>query len=93
MNGMRLLFLSGLLLSAAGAVVGAAKDQPATRPATNPVTQPSGKPINQFCAVERDNEVDPRATIVYEGKVIGFCCKDCINDFRKDPKKYMKDLK
>ena len=62
MNGMRLLFLSGLLLSAAGAVVGAAKDQPATRPATNPVTQPSGKPINQFCAVERDNEVDPRAT-------------------------------
>jgi hypothetical protein len=29
----------------------------------------------------------------YDGQEIKFCCPDCIKDFRKDPDKYMKELK
>jgi YHS domain-containing protein len=94
MKPTRFLFLAALLSSAFGAAVLAAKDQAATRPSTQPTTQRSdAKPINKFCAVDRDNEVDPKVTTVYKGKVIGFCCRDCIKDFEKDPEKYMKDLK
>jgi YHS domain-containing protein len=69
-----------------------AKAPPTTAPAA---TQPSDsqKPINKFCAVNRDEEIDPTVTYVYKGKVIGFCCDDCIPKFKKDPEKYMKDLK
>ena len=69
-----------------------AEKAPAT-PATQPASQPAAA-INKFCAVDRDNPVDPTVpTVVYEGKTIGFCCEDCIPKFKKDPKKYMKDLK
>ena len=61
--------------------------------ATQPATQ-SATPINKFCAVETENPVDPTVpTVVYDGKVIGFCCEDCIPKFKKDPAYYMKGLK
>ena len=51
-------------------------------------------PINKFCAVEgEDHPVDPKVTYEYKGKLIGFCCADCIDTFKKDPDKYMKKLK
>ena len=91
---MRLLFLSALLFSAIGAAVLAAKDQPSTKPSTQPTTQEAAaKPVNKFCAVDHDNEVDPKVTVLYKGKVIGFCCKDCIKDFEKNPDKYVADMK
>ena len=95
---MRLLFLSALLSSALAAVVLAAKDQkgPAAPPAllaATPAGAVSRAPVNQFCAVERENEVDVRITLPHEGRTIGFCCKDCVKDFRKDPKKYVAGLK
>ena len=93
MKAIRYLFLAALLLSAAGTVVVVANEQPTTKPTTAPTTQAADKPVNKFCAVEKDNEVDPKVTLLYKGKVIGFCCKDCIKDFEKDPEKYMKDLK
>lgn len=64
-------------------------------PTTAPATQPSAsaKPINKYCAVDRDQPVDPTVTYLYQGKVIGFYCEDCIPKFKKDPDKYMKDLK
>jgi YHS domain-containing protein len=67
---------------------------PVAAPTSAPATQASaGKPINQFCAVEHDNKIDPKVTTVYNGRVIGFCCPDCIPDFKKDPSKYMASLK
>lgn len=67
---------------------------PTSAPASAPATQASaGQPINKFCAIETKNEIDPKVTTVYEGKTIGFCCKDCIPDFKKDPAKYMASLK
>ena len=124
---MRHLVLAMLMLTACGAVVLAAKDQPAL--AAEPVesaeadkpaeTEPpakkdaakkdaakkdaakkdgatkkdGGKPVNQFCAVERESKIDPKVTTTHEGKVIGFCCEGCVDTFKEDPKKYMKDLK
>jgi len=63
------------------------KDEPAT-------TQAAAKAVNKFCAVEQDNPIDPKVpTYTYNGKVIGFCCEDCLPTFKKNPEKYMKTLK
>lgn len=76
-------------------------DPPTTQAAACPTTRPSNqavqasaqaKPINKLCPIEHD-AIDPTVTYVYNGKVIGFCCADCIPKFKKDPEKYMKDLK
>ena len=80
-----LAFGFGLVARAAEAK----KDAPAT-------TQPTTKPVavNKFCAVEQDDEIDPKVpTIVYKGKVIGFCCEDCAPKFLKNPEKYLKTMK
>ena len=29
-------------------------------------------------------------TLVYKGQEMKFCCKECVKDFNKDPKKWMK---
>src|SRR5689334_17038227 len=74
-------------------------DQPTTRPSsaqaptTRPVMADSGTPNNNYCAINRDEEIDPKVTTTYNGKTIGFCCDSCIPNFKKDPEKYMKDLK
>jgi YHS domain-containing protein len=68
-----------------------APDKPKT-PTTKPTTKPSG-PVNKFCAVEgKGHDVDPKVTYVYKGKTIGFCCSDCIDEFKKDPEKYVKKM-
>lgn len=52
------------------------------------------KPVNKFCPVEPDNAIDSSVeTVTYKGKVVGFCCEDCIKAFKKNPDKYMKNLK
>jgi YHS domain-containing protein len=61
--------------------------------ASGPTTAPSTQPVNKFCAVEHDDPVDPAVTYVYEGKTIGFCCKDCVPKFKANPEKYVKDMK
>jgi YHS domain-containing protein len=96
---MKRLLLSGALLLAG---FGCGNNTPppeqspnAKMPTTAPATQPSAAlvPINKYCAVDRDNEVDPTVTYLYQGKVIGFCCEDCVPKFKSDPQKYMKGLK
>jgi YHS domain-containing protein len=79
-----------------GGAVAFAADKPKGGPTTKPATtKPVDKtPINKFCAVEgKDHDVDPKVTTVYQGKTIGFCCRDCVEEFEKDPEKYMKGLK
>src|SRR3954468_17509707 len=46
------------------------------------------KPINKKCPVE-GGDVDPKVTTEYKGKLIGFCCDGCPDEFKKDPAKYM----
>ncbi len=59
-----------------------------------PTTQKSdATPVNKMCAIESDNPIDPAVTTVYEGKTYGFCCKDCVAKFKKDPEKYAANAK
>jgi len=48
---------------------------------------------NKICPVsgEKINE-KMKATYEYEGKVYNFCCAMCIDEFKKDPKKYIKKV-
>ena len=64
-------------------------------PTTGPATQASASLAvsNQYCAVEKENKVDPAVTVAHAGKTIGFCCADCIPKFQKEPAKYLASLK
>lgn len=49
---------------------------------------PAGlKPINTKCPVT-GSPIDPRYSIVHEGRVIGFCCPNCPKEYWADPKKF-----
>ena len=75
-----------------GAIIATAADKP-KGPTTKPSTTQPSKPVNKWCAVEgKDHEIDPKVTVVYKGKTIGFCCKDCVEEFEKDPEKYVKKM-
>jgi YHS domain-containing protein len=80
----------GTTIALGTAAVMAGGDKNADKSDKAPATQP----INKFCAVEQENKIDPKGgTYVYKDKVIGFCCPDCIDEFKKDPEKYMKTIK
>lgn len=68
----------------------AASADPTTQPTVAAV--PTTQPVNKICPVTKD-AIDPNITVVYDGKVIAFCCKDCVDKFKADPQKYLKDLK
>ena len=42
------------------------------------------RPVNTRCPVSGD-AVDPRFAVVFEGRVIGFCCAECPGRFWADP--------
>ena len=46
---------------------------------------------NAVCPVSGE-KIDEKikATYEYEGKIYNFCCAMCIDEFKKDPKKYIK---
>ncbi len=82
-----LLSLFCSLALATGVLVAADLQKDAKKPATQPTTQPA-KVVNKNCAVEQDHEADPKVTYVWNGKTYAFCCKDCIDEFKKNPQKY-----
>lgn len=49
------------------------------------------KPINTKCPIS-DEDINPAKTVVYEGKVIAFCCDNCKAKFEKDPKPFLAKL-
>jgi hypothetical protein len=49
-------------------------------------------PCNATCPVLLGNPVDPSVTSVFEGRVVGFCCRICKAKFDADPAKYAKNL-
>ena len=93
-----LLFCAALVLI--GSVHASAEDAPATPaapPATAPATTQSADPakgpaVNKICPVD-DKPVDRDCFIIYKGQKIGFCCEDCMKDFKEDPERYMAKLK
>jgi YHS domain-containing protein len=51
---------------------------------------PKGKPQTE-CPV-LGGKIDKSVYTDYQGKRIYFCCSACIDDFKKDPEKYLKKL-
>ena len=96
MRNLILSTVAALFIGSASLVVAADKPKPPAGPTTKPAaTQPAaaGKPVNKTCPVEgKDHEVDPKVTVVYKGKTIGFCCDTCPPEFKKDPEKFMKKV-
>ena len=63
--------------------------------AADPTTMPTTAPMvaNKFCPVTRE-AVDPKVpTVEYNGMTIGFCCEDCVKEFKAHPEKYTANLK
>ena len=48
---------------------------------------------NKFCSVSGDriNEKN-KVTYEYKGKVYNFCSPDCVEEFKKDPEKYLEKM-
>lgn len=94
---MKRLFLSvALLVLGAGCASNHSTPANSDKNSSNaPTTQPAAAamPVNKYCAVDRDSKIDPKVTYLYQGKVIGFCCEDCIEKFKKDPDNYVKNMK
>jgi YHS domain-containing protein len=40
-----------------------------------------------------DGAIDKEQFVDYQGKRIYFCCSSCLEEFKKDPDKYMKKMK
>ncbi len=53
----------------------------------SPDAAASLKPANTACPVS-GKALDPRYTIVHEGRVLGFCCEKCVQEFWSNPAKY-----
>lgn len=66
---------------------------PASAQASSPAPAGAeGAPINAFCLVTTDEPVKARLHAVYQGHVIGFCCKKCRRKFEEDPEAYVANL-
>jgi YHS domain-containing protein len=79
-------------------VVKPAETQPAAKPdavkAASAVTAaPAGaKPVNSVCPVS-GKPVVVENVLLYEGKVVGFCCDKCPKAFTKEPAKFAAKIK
>jgi len=49
--------------------------------------------VNKICPVSGDKiDEKNKASYVYGGKIYNFCCPACIEEFKKDPQKYIKKV-
>jgi len=85
-SNLSVVLFASMCLAMVGSFASAEDTKKSEKPSTQPVA------INTICPIGKE-EIDPEVTFVYEGKTIGFCCEGCIGKFKKDPAKYMKDLK
>ena len=44
-----------------------------------------GRPVNKICPIMSKREAVRNITVNYKGKVIGFCCDECVDKFMKNP--------
>ena len=68
--------------------------QTQAEPATEAAPKEAVNAGNKICPVsgEKIGEGMEIATYEYEGKIYNFCCAMCIEEFKKDPGKYIKKV-
>ena len=54
-------------------------------------TEKAGTIVNKTCPITGE-PVDKNVTYEYKGKLYGFCCQMCIEEFKKDPEKYISKM-
>ncbi len=49
---------------------------------------------NKFCPVSGE-KIDEASQVTYEyrGKIYRFCCPECVEEFKKDPERYIEKMK
>jgi len=67
------------------------KDPTAKADADQAPGDPSAEPVNDKCPTD-GAKVDPKVTLVHEGKTIAFCCEGCVKAFKEDPKKFAENV-
>lgn len=76
------------------------KSEPAPSPST-PAKTAGGTPaavtavaaiVQTTCPVMDGNPIDKSVFTEYKGKKVYFCCPACIDKFKAEPEKYVKDL-
>ena len=64
-----------------------------TETATGETTKKAEEVGNKVCPVTGEKiEEKTKATYEYQGKIYNFCCPMCIDEFKKDPEKYIKKI-
>ena len=53
---------------------------------------PNAAATNHMCPVMPEERAEDSWTTVYRGKLIRFCCNNCVDRFRRDPEKYLAGL-
>ena len=99
MKALKPLFLAALLAGLTTAPAVRAADEKKHEhhdSAVVPAKDEKAKPYPlSFCVVSDEkfegSDMKP-VELVYEGQTMKFCCKNCVKDFKKDPKKYLTKL-
>jgi len=65
----------------------------ATQAAVQPLAEGAVDVGNKICPVSGE-KIDEKMKVAYEyeGKVYNFCCASCVDEFKKDPQKYIKKV-
>jgi len=90
MKTLRSLAASALVAGAVAFVVGCKSDGRAPTVTASTGVQPY--PLKKCIVTDEELEPGKDYTFVRDGREIKLCCKDCLADFDKDPKKYMAKL-
>ena len=65
----------------------------ATETSKEPVSEEAINVGNKICPVSGEKiDEKMKATYGYEGKIYNFCCSSCVEEFKKDPAKYIKKI-
>lgn len=96
MKSLRPLFIAVLFAGAATTTPLRAADKHQHDEAATAVKDKKAKPYPiDFCLVSDEKFEGSGMTpfeMVQDGQTIKFCCKNCVKDFKKEPKKYLTKL-
>lgn len=92
MNRLQIQRGSGALLLGAVLLAGPVHFLFAETPISAPAAANVVEVGNKICPVS-GRKANPKYTADYNGKRYAFCSQDCVNDFNKDPEKYLAKMK
>ncbi len=89
-----LIILIAMFVVNSGFTVYAVEAQTATGEENNQPSESAAVNIgNKICPVSGDSiNEETKATYEYKGKIYNFCCPACIDEFKKNPEKYIQKV-